>query len=72
MYHYDPQLALEEVTEDAILPHPVHVRDMMLRAHLAPERAIDLNHKLQAYLETFGQAQGIARSMLEELAALNR
>lgn len=72
MYHYDPQIALEEVTEDALLPHPVHVRDMMLRARLAPERAIELNHKFQSYLEIFGQAQSIARSMLEELAALNR
>ena len=26
MYHYDPTTALEELTEDATLPNPVHVR----------------------------------------------
>jgi hypothetical protein len=31
MYHYDPTTALEELTEDATLPNPVHVRDMILR-----------------------------------------
>jgi len=25
MYHYDPKIALEELTEDATLPNPVHV-----------------------------------------------
>ena len=33
MYHYDPNTALEELTEDATLPNPVHVRDMILRKH---------------------------------------
>jgi hypothetical protein len=28
MYHYDPETALEELSEDAMLPHPVHVRDI--------------------------------------------
>jgi len=31
MYHYDPNTALEELTEDATLPNPVHVRHMILR-----------------------------------------
>jgi hypothetical protein len=30
MYHYDPNTALEELNEDATLPNPVHVRDMIL------------------------------------------
>ena len=34
MYHYDPSTALEELTEEATLPNPVHVRDMILRKHL--------------------------------------
>jgi hypothetical protein len=34
MYHYDPNTALEELIEDATLPNPVHVRDMMLRQKL--------------------------------------
>lgn len=68
MYHYDPQTALEEVTEDALLPHPVHIRDMMLRAHLSPDRALELNRKFQTYLQAFGDAQTAARSLLEDLA----
>lgn len=68
MYHYDPEIALSEITEEAVLPHPVHVRDMMLRAHLPPGRALELNRKFQNYLNSFGQAQTIARELLSELA----
>ena len=39
MYHYDPNTALEELTEDATLPNPVHVRDMILRKRLSAEAA---------------------------------
>jgi hypothetical protein len=69
MYHYNPQIALEEVKEDAILPHPVHVRDMMLRAHLSPDRALELNRKFQSYLEAFGEAQKLAGSLLQDLTS---
>ena len=68
MYHYDPVVALEEVNEDALLPHPVHMRDMMLRAHLSPDRALELNKKFQSYLEAFGEAQKMAQSLLKNLA----
>ena len=68
MYHYDPKIALEEVKDDAVLPHPVHVRDMLLRARLSPDQALELNRKFQSYLEAFGEAQKIARSLLEDLA----
>ena len=37
MYHYNPSTALEELTEDATLPNPVHVRDMMLPKISGPE-----------------------------------
>ena len=69
MYHYDPVIALEEVNEDALLPHPVHMRDMMLRAQLSPDRALELNRKFQSYLEAFGEAQKTAQFLLKELAA---
>jgi len=68
MYHYDPQTALEELEEDAVLPHPVHVRDMIIRSRLDPEQALELNHKFQAYLQAFGQAQQAARGVLQQLA----
>ncbi len=39
MYHYDPNTALEELTEDATLPNPVHLRDMILRKRLTPDQS---------------------------------
>ena len=67
MYHYDPEIALDELKQDAVLPHPVQMRDMMLRAHPGPELALELNRKFQDYLRLFGEAQAAARSLLEEL-----
>jgi hypothetical protein len=67
MYHYNPETALEELTEEATLPHPVHVRDMIVRSELSPDRALELNRKFQNYLHAFGNAQSVVRSILEEL-----
>jgi hypothetical protein len=72
MYHYDPATALEELSEDAVLPHPVHVRDMIVRARLTPDQAIELNRKFQDYLHTFGEAQAVVQPILEELAKAER
>ena len=72
MYHYDPKSALEEVNEDAVLPHPVHVRDMMLRAHAPLSQTPELNRKFQSYLQAFGEAQALARDLLADLAALEK
>jgi hypothetical protein len=69
MYHYDAKLALEELQEDALLPHPVKLRDMILRTQLGPEEAKLLNHDFQEYLTRFGDVQKTARSVLERLAA---
>jgi hypothetical protein len=44
MYHYQPATALEELQEEAVLPHPVHVRDMIIRARLSPEHALSLEN----------------------------
>ena len=68
MYHYDPATALEELQEDALLPNPVHIRDMIVRAHLTPEQALELNRKFQDYLHTFGEAHAQAKTILEQLA----
>jgi hypothetical protein len=69
MYHYDAKLALEELQEDALLPHPVKLRDMILRTQLGPQEAQLLNHDFQEYLTRFGELQRTARSVLERLAA---
>ena len=72
MYHYDARTALEELQEDALLPHPVKLRDMILRIQLDPQNAQILNHDFQDYLTRFGELQKVARGILEKLAAGHR
>jgi len=69
MYHYDPNSALDELRDDAVLPHPVHLRDMILRTKLDPTTALDLNREFQEYLTRFGELQKVAREILERVAA---
>jgi len=72
MYHYNAKLALEELQEDALLPHPVKLRDMILRNQLGPQEAQMLNSEFQEYLTKFGEIQKIARNILEQLSAGQR
>jgi hypothetical protein len=72
MYHYNPQQALEELQEEAQLPHPVKLRDMILRNQLGPQDAQILNHDFQEYLTRFGELQKIARVILEKLSTGQR
>jgi len=72
MYHYDPNQALEELKEDALLPHPVKLRDMILRNQLGPQDAQLLNHEFQEYLTRFGEIQKIAQTILEKLSSGQR
>jgi hypothetical protein len=69
MYHYDPRIALEELQEDALLPHPVKLRDMIMRIKLAPQEAQKINQEFQDYLTRFGELQRIGKGILENLAA---
>jgi len=69
MYHYDPKTALEELKEEAALPNPVHMRDMILRARLTPDRSLELNRQFLEYQRHFGEAQKLGKALLEELAA---
>ena len=68
MYHYDPKSALEELNDEALLPNPVHLRDMLLRAKLDPEHSLELNRKFTEYQKNFGDAQKLAREILQALA----
>jgi len=68
MYHYDPQTALEEITEEAILPNPVHVRDMLLRKQLSPDKSLELNRIFAEYQKSFGEAQKLGKELLQRLA----
>ena len=69
MYHYDPNTALEELTEDATLPNPVHVRAMMLRKHLSVDKSLELNRMFVEYQKFFGEAQKLGKEILKQLAA---
>jgi hypothetical protein len=68
MYHYDPTTALEELNEDAILPNPVHVRDMILRKRLGPDESLELNRKFVDYQRFFGETLKLGKEILRELA----
>ena len=69
MYHYNATTALDELTEEALLPNPVHLRDMILRAHLAPERALELNRQFLDYQKHFGEIQKLGKDLLKQLGA---
>ena len=68
MYHYDPSTALEELTEEATLPNPVHVRDMILRKKLGPDKSLELNRLFVEYQKFFGEAQKLGKEILKQLA----
>ena len=68
MYHYDPSTALEELTEEATLPNPVHVRDMILRKKLGPDKSLELNRLFVEYQKVFGEAQKLGKEILKQLA----
>jgi hypothetical protein len=65
---YDAKSALEELQEDAVLPHPVRLRDMILRVRLDANAALEINREFQDYLAAFGQTQKIAHEILAKLA----
>jgi hypothetical protein len=68
MYHYDPATALEELKEDATLPNPVHLRDMILRKRLKPEESLELNRWFTEYQKFFGETQKLGKQILTELS----
>ena len=69
MDRYDAKTALEELREDALLPHPVRMRDMILRTQFNAADALEMNREFQSYLTHYGETQKIALEILERLAA---
>jgi hypothetical protein len=67
MYHYDPATALDELKEEAFLPNPVHMRDMILRKRLTPDRSLELNRLFLEYQKFFGEAQKLGSEILRQL-----
>ncbi len=60
MDRYDAKSALEELREDALLPHPVRMRDMILRMQINAADALEMNREFQSYLTHYGETQKIA------------
>ena len=69
MEPYDVKTALDELKEDAVLPHPVRLRDMILRTPLGASVALELNREFQGYLTHYGETQKVALEILERLVA---
>ena len=69
MDHYDAKSALDELREDAALPHPVRLRDMILRTQLNAADALEMNREFQEYLAHYGETQKVALAILEKIAA---
>ena len=69
MEPYDVKSALDELKEDAVLPHPVRLRDMILRTPLDASEALEMNREFQSYLTHYGETQKVALEILERLAA---
>jgi len=70
MYHYDPDTALEELTEEATLPNPVHMRDMLLRKKLSADKSLELNRLFVEYQKFFGEAQKLGKQILKQLTGI--
>ncbi|MBI3403943.1 MAG: hypothetical protein HY046_00605 [Acidobacteria bacterium] len=68
MTAYDVVTALEELKEEALLPHPVRLRDMILRRKLNAQDAVELNREFQSYLTQFGDLQKLGAAILEKLS----
>jgi hypothetical protein len=69
MESYDVKSTLDELKEDALLPHPVRLRDMILRTPLGAPEALELNREFQTYLTQYGETQKLALEILEKLVA---
>ncbi|MGH9513853.1 MAG: hypothetical protein ACRD2U_17135 [Terriglobales bacterium] len=70
MYHYNPDTALEELAEEAALPNPVHMRDMILRKKLTADQSLELNRLFVEYQKFFGEAQKLGKKILKELTGI--
>ena len=64
----DPQEALQDLNDEAVLPNPVKVRDMLFHAKLAPDQSLELNRQFTEYQKHFGEALKLAKEILRKLA----
>jgi hypothetical protein len=63
-----PHEALQDLNDEALLPNPVKVRDMLFHAKLAPDQVLELNRQFTEYQRHFGEALKLAKQILGKLA----
>jgi hypothetical protein len=66
-YHYDPELALEDLDEKAILPNPVQMRDMLARTSLDESRLVELTRLFLDYQKHYAAAMELGKVYLRAL-----
>jgi len=64
----DPHDALQDLNDEALLPNPVKVRDMLFHAKLAPDQSLELNRQFTDYQKHFGEALKLAKEILSKLS----
>ena len=64
----NPTQVLEDLNEEALLPNPVKVRDMLFHAKLGPDQSLELNRQFTEYQKHFGEALKLAKQILAKLA----
>jgi hypothetical protein len=64
----DPRQVLDDLNEEALLPNPVKVRDLLFHAKLGPDQSLELNRQFTDYQKHFGEALKLARQILSRLA----
>jgi len=64
----DLRQVLDDLNEEALLPNPVKMRDMLFHAKLAPDQSIELNRQFTEYQKHFGEALKLAKQILSKLA----
>lgn len=72
MESYNPTELLHAIDDERVLPHPVLLRDVMARAALSPADSVELQRYFHDYLAHYGEAESVAREMLNRLARVGK
>lgn len=64
----NPLDVLQDLKEEAMLPNPVKLRDMLFHAKLTPDLSLELNRQFTEYQKHFGEALKLGQQILSKLA----
>lgn len=63
----NPHDVLQDLTEEAVLPNPVKLRDILFHAKLTPDLSLELNRQFTEYQRHFGEALKLGQQILSKL-----